>query len=423
MPPRVLLAATACWVATARLAEAFAGAGCRVEVVCPRRHPVKTTPAVSRLHRYRVFAPLRSVDLAIRAARPDLIIPCDDLARAHLARLHERASREGDSATRAQLEESLGDASSMAVATARSDLIAVARELGIRAPATAVARTPEALRRWFVDQPGPLVLKTNGSCGGGGVRIVHSADEAERAWRLLGSPPSLRRAITRSIVNRDLTDIIPWLRRTRPTVNVQAFVSGRDANCTIACWQGAILASITALVVETVTPLGPASVVRLIEHPEISAAAGAIVRRLSLSGLIGLDFILEDGTGRAHLIEMNPRAPQICHLRLGAGRDLTGSLRAALTGEPPQGTPPTTENDVIALFPQEWLRDSGSVFLKTAYHDVPWHEPDLVSACVDEMVAQRIWAGVARRARATRARLLARRPNASAGARGVAEPA
>ena len=226
--PRILLATTSRWAATARLADALVGAGCEVEVVCPRGHPVKRTRTVSAVHRYRVFAPLRSVDLAIRSAQPDLIIPCDDLARAHLAQLHRRAAFAGESAAgrRALLEDSLGERSSMAVSTGRTALLTLARELGIRAPATAVAQTREALRQWVADQPWPVVLKTDGSFGGGGVRIVHSLDEAERVWQTLGTPPSLGQAIKRTIVNRDMTDVLPCLRRTRPVVNMQTFVPG-----------------------------------------------------------------------------------------------------------------------------------------------------------------------------------------------------
>jgi hypothetical protein len=40
-----------------------------------------------------------------------------------------------------------------------------------------------------------------------------------------------------------------------------------------------------------------------------------------------------------------------------------------------------TENNTIALFPQEWKRDPESPFLSSAYHDVPWDEPAVVSAC------------------------------------------
>lgn len=421
--PRILLVATSRWAATARLADALVGAGCDVAVVCPRGHPVQRTRTTSGVYRYRVFAPLRSVDVAIRSAQPDLIIPCDDLAREQLVQLHGRAALAGKPGVgrRALLEDSLGEAASLAVSKGRSAVLTLARELGIRAPATAVAHTREALRQWAADKPWPIVLKTDGSCGGGGVRIVHSLEEAERAWLALGSPPSLGRAIKRMIVNRDMTDVLPWLRRTRPVVNMQTFVSGRDANCTVACWKGRMVASLTVLVMQTVTPRGPASVIRLTENAEIDSAASAIVRRLKLSGLVGLDFILEEATGHAYLIELNPRTPQLCHLRLGMDRDLAGSLQAILSGAPPPHPPRSIASEVIALFPQEWLRDPRSEFLRTAYHDVPWDEPDLVRACVDEVIVHRIWSGLSRQTNETKARLMARRSNAASGPREVVE--
>ena len=107
-----------------------------------------------------------------------------------------------------------------------------------------------------------------------------------------------------------------------------------------------------------------------------------MVRRLNLSGLHGFDFMLEAHTGNAHLIEINPRATQVGHLALGPGRDLPAALYAALCGEPVHAAPKVTENDVIALFPQEWLRAPESAFLRTAYHDVPWEERELLRACV-----------------------------------------
>jgi hypothetical protein len=418
--PRILLVATSRWATTARLAKAFASAGCAVEVVCPRGHPVRTTRAAAAIHPYHVFAPLRSLDGAIRAARPDLIVPCDDLARSHMIELLERGlPGEGGHARRAALEDSLGEAASLAATTTRSGQIALARELGIRVPATAVALTRDAVRRWVSEKPGPWVLKTDGSYGGGGVRVVHSAEEAERTWQHLYVAPSLRHAMRRAIVNRDRTEIVPWLRRKRPLVNLQAFVSGLDANCTVACWKGTTLASITVRVMQTVTPRGPASVIRLVENAEISGAADRLVRRLGLSGLIGLDFVLEAATGDAYLIEMNPRAPQNSHLQLGRGRDLAGALRAALAGEPPRGTAAATPSETIALFPQEWLRDPASEFLRTVYHDVPWDEPDLVRACVQEAIGHRRWTGLLRQAH----RIQARFTPASRAGGGVAERA
>jgi hypothetical protein len=57
-------------------------------------------------------------------------------------------------------------------------------------------------------------------------------------------------------------------------------------------------------------------------------------------------------------------------------------LYAALTGKEIQPAPKITENETIALFPQEWARDPKSEFLQSAYHDVPWEEPQLIRSCI-----------------------------------------
>jgi hypothetical protein len=124
------------------------------------------------------------------------------------------------------------------------------------------------------------------------------------------------------------------------------------------------------------------------------AATVDLVRELGLSGLIGLDFVLEEGTSDASLIELNPRAPQMAHLSLGQSRDLPASLRAVLAGQPVQSRPAATDAEVIALFPQEWRRDPLSDFLRTAYLDVPWDEPELLRACVAEPLVSRAYSAL-----------------------------
>jgi hypothetical protein len=109
-----------------------------------------------------------------------------------------------------------------------------------------------------------------------------------------------------------------------------------------------------------------------------------LARCLELSGLHGFDFMLENTTGRAYLLEMNPRATQVGHLTLGPGRDLPAALYASLTGQDIQPSPLVTEKDTIAIFPHEWIRCSASSFLQSAYHDVPWGEPGLVLAGIRE---------------------------------------
>jgi formate-dependent phosphoribosylglycinamide formyltransferase (GAR transformylase) len=228
----------------------------------------------------------------------------------------------------------------------------------------------------------PFVLKADGTSGGYGVRIVHTAEEAEAAFRTLHAPASSARAAKRALIDQDFTLLWPALLRTRPVVNAQVFVNGREATSAIACSQGRIIASLHFEVIRKQSSAGHAAVVRLVENAEMSAAAEKMVRKLNLSGLHGFDFMLENKTRIAYLIEMNPRATQVGHLTLGAARDIPAALRSMASGLPIQLAPKVTDGDLIALFPQEWIRDSNSEFLQSAYHDVPWDEPELIRHCV-----------------------------------------
>jgi predicted ATP-grasp superfamily ATP-dependent carboligase len=174
-------------------------------------------------------------------------------------------------------------------------------------------------------------------------------------------------------------------------VSAQAFVAGHEATSTVACWQGNVLASLHFEVLRKSSVAGHATVVRLIENVEISSAVEKAVRRMGLSGLCGFDFMLEASTGNAYLIEINPRATQVAHLGLGAGRDLPAALYGAVSGQKAREAAPATENRTIALFPHEWARDPQSEFLRTGYHDVPWNTPELVYACISRSRKQSQW--------------------------------
>jgi hypothetical protein len=380
--PSVLIATTSRWFPTARLAAALASAGCRVDAVCPPRHPLANIGGMRKTYVYRGLMAMTSFAEAIRATEPDLIVPGDDLATRHLHRLYEQELQSGPAGQPIceLIERSLGSSESFPVVYARSAFIDLARAAGIRAPKTEVIASISALRQWVAGAGLPAVLKADGTSGGDGVRVVHTLEEAERAFRTLQAPPLLLRAVKRAVADRDKTLLWPSVFRHQSVVNAQEFVPGRESTSAVACWQGAVLASLHFEVIHKRDAAGPSSVVRLIENPEMSAAAAAMVRRLNLSGLHGFDFMLEARTGDAYLIEINPRATQVGHLTLGAGRDLPAALYAALSGTEVRTAPKITDKDTIALFPQEWMRDPASPFLQSAYHDVPWDEPGLLRA-------------------------------------------
>jgi hypothetical protein len=393
MKPTVLVATTSQWFPTARLAVALAQAGFTVDAVCPPRHPLGKTRAVAQICPYRGLAPLRSFVEAIAARRPDLILPGDDLATRHLHYLCRREHRQGraGSAICKVIERSLGAAESFSVVYARTAFMQLAQEEGIRVPRTEIISNTHDLKAWVARMGFPTVLKADCTSGGEGVRVVHTIEQAEQAYRRLQSPPLLARAAKRALVDQDKTLIWPSLLRHRSVVNVQAFVAGREATSTVACWNGAVLASLHFEVLNKRSSAGPATVLRLMENAEMSVAAEKIARRLNLSGVHGLDFMLEADTGNAYLIEINPRSTQVGHLTLGPGRDLPAALYAAVSEQTVQPAPKLTEKDTIALFPHEWLRDPASKFLETGYHDVPWGEPELVRACVRTSRKQSAW--------------------------------
>jgi len=384
--PTVLIATTCRWVSTARLTMAMANAGCTVHAVCPPRHPLSKTSAVRQTHPYRSLTPLTSFADAIAAAKPDFIVPCDDVAAFLLHRLYEREQHRGKAGQPicTLIERSLGSPESFPVVRARTAFMELAQKEGICAPETRVMRNTGDLREWIAQLGLPTVLKADGTSGGEGVRVVRTIEEAERSFRALQAPSlvTLARQAKRALVEQDKTFVWSSLLRRRTVVNAQRFVAGREATSAVACWNGNVLAALHFEVLGKQYSAGPSSVVRLIENAEISFAAEKIVRRLNLSGLHGLDFMLEARTGSAYLIEINPRATQVGHLTLGAGRDLPAALCAAVSGKPVKPGSKVTEKDTIALFPQEWIRNRASAFLDSGYHDVPWGETELVRACV-----------------------------------------
>jgi hypothetical protein len=391
--PTVLIATTARWFPTARLTVALANAGFTVDAVCPSQHPIGKTDSVRKMHSYYGLGAMTSFADAIAAAKPDLIVPGDDLATQHLHLLYAQEQRKGvaGAAVCTLLERSLGAPENFPVLYARTKFIELAQEEGIRVPKTEVIHDSSDLKRWIAQTGFPTVLKTDGSSGGDGVRVVHTLEEAERGLRDLQAPPLLARAAKRTLINRDLRLVWPSLLRRRSIVSAQTFVAGREATSATACWKGEVLADLHFEVINKSVSSGPATVLRLIENAEMSIAAKKMARRLNLSGLHGFDFMLEPQTGCAHLIEINPRSTQVGHLTLGLGRDIPAALYSAVSGQVVRPAPKLTEDLTFALFPQEWIRDPASVFLQSAYHDVPWDKPELIRACVRARRKQDAW--------------------------------
>jgi len=370
MSRKILLLTTVKWPSAARLAGAFSALGCTVEAAFPPGHVLGVSRYLSRAHGYSALRGRASFSAAICDSEPDLIVPCDDRAVTHLLAL---------AATMPEiaplLERSMGDMASYPVMMTRSQAIAAARDEGITAPLSLAVADEAELER-ALDVTGlPAVLKTDGSWGGDNVAVVPTVEEARLALRRLRRASSPLRKLTRAVLRKDAHFLRAVATPAAVRVHVQGFVRGEPATSAFACRDGEVLAALHMDVVAWQGATGPASLIRRTDCAAMDGAARKIARRFRLSGLHGLDF-MRDEEGVSHLIEINPRATQICHLAL-SGCDLA----AALVGE--AARPAITDKPLIALFPQAWVGNAAGPNAPEAFLDVPWDDPATLEAWKD----------------------------------------
>jgi len=325
------------------------------------------------------------------------VVPCDDGAAWHLHDLWARSAE-----FRPLIERSLGPAENYSTLEGRVPTMQAASELGICVPRTETVATADE-----VDASGlgwPAVLKIDGTWGGEGVAIVHDRQEARDAFGALLGAAGNARAWRRFLLNRH--PLALWLsrRRKKSPILVQSFVAGRQATSMFACWKGEVLANVAVEVLLSRGPTGVADVVRVIDNREMESAARLLAKRFKLSGLHGLDFVIEDGTEAPYLIEMNARATQLGHLNVCAKGNLADALAARVTGtemRPAHGAR-RISSDTIAHFPAAWKADPANPLLVTGFHDVPWEQPALVRELIldpwpERRLLSRILGGVWRR--------------------------
>lgn len=182
------------------------------------------------------------------------------------------------------------------------------------------------------------------ACDDGSVRLLHRLHLNE--MKRQGSPTLVAQTIGRSLGRPDAYSLL--------------FVRSRLAGFEAAATNG---------------PTGRATVMRIVDNHQMRRVAERIVGTFGLSGFCGLDFVLEQGTGLAYLIEINPRATQMNHLALGAKQDLVAALRARLSGAPLVDRPAVTDRDLVVVFPaQGGAQDLLSP--AAAYYDTPFEAPD-----------------------------------------------
>jgi hypothetical protein len=382
MTPRVLLAHSMLWPNIGRLAIAFRKAGFAVDAIAPAGHPVHRMQSPSRTFRYRRTSAYNSIREAVDASQPDLIVPCDDRVVGHLHRLHKDTSAASDCSDMRRIasliEASLGSPRSYDVVTRRSFLADLAQLPDVHIPQTTHVDSLRHLFDWVQQYGLPAVLKLDGSSGGRDVIPIRTIREVVPSLLKMRIHKSSIRRIKSLLFDGDAEPLFAARNFSGAGVCVQSYVSGRLANCAVACWHGEVLAWTAVEVLQHRGDFGQATVVRRVKGGPMIAAARSIARHLNLSGFCGFDFVLDDAKSQASLIEINPRATQINHFPGCGSPDLPAALFGAICGKEIVSSSNSWSTDEVALFPQEWKRDPASQWLSKAFHDVPFEEPELL---------------------------------------------
>jgi glutathione synthase/RimK-type ligase-like ATP-grasp enzyme len=367
-------------------------AGFRVATLTPHGNPARRLRRVRDHFSYRLGSRGASTLRAIVQWSPDFLVATDDLTVEDLHALHRRMAASTAPSRRHiadLIEVSLGAAAGFPVARNKSDFIARAGTEGMRCPNTVIIPADGAFLP-PAELSYPVVVKADNSYGGLCVRIADS-EAAMRAavWELqtpAGWHSRLRRLAGAILGSHAFAALELPLRRT---ISLQQYIKGRSCNRAVVCWEGKVLAGISVEAVEVTHEHGPSSVVRPIDHPEMTKAAEHMVKCLNLSGFVGFDFVL-DSSNRAWALEMNPRVTPICHLSPANGTNLAWSLYRQMTGLAPLPAPVSTDCDPIALFPGEIIRSPSGAYIQSCHHDVPWNEPELVRGILSQALRMRL---------------------------------
>jgi hypothetical protein len=162
---------------------------------------------------------------------------------------------------------------------------------------------------------------------------------------------------------------------------VQAYIPGRTQYFAGTAWRGSLLCgyAVDKLAGES---QGPASVVRYFHSAELQGSATRLAAGFGATGVFAPEYIIHERTGEPYLVEINRRITPGTHRGEFINVSTGAALFAAIEGGP-LNTRRRLDDDekrVFVNFPQEWLRDPTSSYLRDYPVDVPWDEPELIEA-------------------------------------------
>ena len=372
--PLLLLATDTRWVGPARAPRALAAAGFDVALLTPRDSLLEKSRFVGKIGHLPDRATAAQWVFAfaamVKAVAPRIVIPCDDMAYQLLCTLYLAPPPGMQPALHAELaaliRESLGDPGYYLSSVDKLQLPPLADALGVPLAAWRVIATRDEALAFAAAHGFPVVLKRNHSTGGTGVWICAGTEDVDAA--LAASRLQSGEAVSRD----DAAQLL-----------IQAGIDGRRVFYPVCAWRGVVRAGYASdALVTHPAPKGPATVVRAHRDPALRALVERMVGAFGMSGILSFEFMVDDRTGRRYLLEINRRMVPGLHRGARLRVDPYAALHAAVTGapSPTRADMDDGEEGLNVNFPQEWLRDPGSDWLRNHPVDVPWDEPELFEA-------------------------------------------
>ncbi len=357
---RILLISLDQWPSCYRFPKPLSQAGFEVVICARERDPIN----LSRFIDKRFVIPEEIKDrgqlLSVIAqscidSEADFLIACDEGSVRLLSSLYAEikgSNEELHQEIKQLIVSSRGNPEYYNHVFSKKLTIELAQEVGIRTPEQLVCKSVDEVAGFAGEYGYPVVLKGEFGVAGFYVRVCADEREVGAGFEAVGKAGQ---------------------------VIAQRFISGKPAMANAAVYEGKLLACAVFTKKECYPDFkGPSAVVRQIENAEMLEAMRKFAGHTGYTGIISLDFMLDE-RGDAFLIECNPRPTPVSHLGHVTGIDLFKALYCAIAGEKyKQDQSGVFEEKNIALFPKELARDNKSHYLYSAYHDVPWDEPELV---------------------------------------------
>jgi hypothetical protein len=298
----------------------------------------------------------------VKATSPRLAVACDDPALRFLQMLVLTPPEGLNPALQSQLasliRDSLGDPAHYRDNLDKTLLPPAAEALGVPVPSYAIAAEVNEAQAFAGRNGFPVVLKGDDSSRALGPLICADAAALSRSF------DELKRAGAAQVL-------------------VQAYVVGPLIVYPAVAWNGVLLVGYaqTRLAAEA-DSAGVPVVNRCYASPELRAFAVKLVAGFGINGFFAPEFIEDARSGQAYLLGINRRIVSGAHRGAAMNADHWAALNAALQGSasPTRSDLDSGEEHVAADFPQEWLRDPQSRWLREYPADVPWDDPKLVEA-------------------------------------------